>query len=566
MRFRDKPLFVLKHLIRALAYGLVGGFLVLIVVFVYYLESQPDLHVWHEEILDEEFQAGSSIQDLEAYRVLENRLFAQLDTQVYDQISPEQRQAINRYHRGSYSDPGRWPTNWNRTYELAAEAPELGVLLLHGMSDSPYSLRGLGQRLNGAGAQVLGLRLPGHGTAPSGLVEVHWQDMAAAINLALRHLRDKLGDRPIYIVGYSNGGALAVHHALESLNDSSLIQPNGLILISPAIGVTKLAALAVWQARLGHLLGLDKLAWNDVLPEYDPYKYGSFAVNAGDQSYRLSLAIQAQLNALQADQLQRMPPVLAFQSIVDATVSVPAVVHGLFERLPEAGHELVLFDINQAYEMENLLKESPRAKISGIFGESIEPYTLTHITNEHEGGNGVMAIIKPAGSSEKQIQPVGIDWPRGLYSLSHVAMPISENDPLYGGPNADKSPGIELGKLALRGERGVLQIGAAAMLRLRWNPFYPYLEQRVLEFVGLNSQSEVSGRSKIPVKDQTTLGHDALSSEAIKPCKAPRPEVCTQQYDPVCARHSDGAYRTYANGCMACTHQEVLEYRAGACQ
>lgn len=564
MKLSEYPLSIFKQLFKSLTYGLIGGLIVLIVVFVYYLDSRPDLNVWHEEILDEEFKAGSSIQDLEGYLALEERLFAELDAEIYDQIRPEDRQRINRYNRGSYSDPSRWPTNWNRTFELKAKSPKVGVLLLHGMSDSPYSLRGLGQRLHGEGAWVLGLRIPGHGTAPSGLVEVHWQDMAAAVNLALSHLREKLGDKSIYIVGYSNGGALAVQHALRALNDSSYIEVNGLVLISPAIGVTKLAALAIWQARLGHLLGLDKLAWNDVLPEYDPYKYGSFAVNAGDQSYRLSLAIQDQLNTLRPDQLQKMPPVLAFQSIVDATVSMPAVIHGLFERLPEAGHELVLFDINHVYEMENLLRNDPRAEIRDALGPAVQPYTLTLITNEQDERDEVMARTKPVGSTEFKIKTTGLSWPEDLYSLSHVAMPMAEHDPLYGGPEAEKSPGIELGKLALRGERNVLQIGAADMLRLRWNPFYPYLEQRVLEFVGLIPDPESPERTGN--MEEASSGSVPASSKGMKPCQGPRPEVCTQQYDPVCARHSDGGYRTYSNGCMACTHQEVLEYRAGACQ
>ena len=41
----------------------------------------------------------------------------------------------------------------------------------------------------------------------------------------------------------------------------------------------------------------------------------------------------------------------------------------------------------------------------------------------------------------------------------------------------------ELGKLALRGEKGVLQISGTDMLRLRWNPFYPYIEDRVVAMV-----------------------------------------------------------------------------------
>ena len=69
----------------------------------------------------------------------------------------------------------------HRTYELSGPEPVAVVLLLHGMSDSPYSLRHLGERLSASGMRVLGLRVPGHGTAPSGLVHVQWQDMAAAV-------------------------------------------------------------------------------------------------------------------------------------------------------------------------------------------------------------------------------------------------------------------------------------------------------------------------------------------------------------------------------------------------
>jgi len=44
-----------------------------------------------------------------------------------------------------------------------------------------------------------------------------------------------------------------------------------------------------WVAAIGRLLGLPKPAWNSVLPEYDPFKYNSFAVNAGNAEYRKAL-------------------------------------------------------------------------------------------------------------------------------------------------------------------------------------------------------------------------------------------------------------------------------------
>lgn len=58
------------------------------------------------------------------------------------------------------------------------------------------------------------------------------------------------------MVGYSNGGALAVQHILSTLDNPSLPRISGLVLISPEIGVAKISALTVWQVRIGRLLGL----------------------------------------------------------------------------------------------------------------------------------------------------------------------------------------------------------------------------------------------------------------------------------------------------------------------
>jgi hypothetical protein len=69
-----------------------------------------------------------------------------------------------------------------------------------------------------------------------------------------------------------------------------------------------------------------------------------------------------------------------------------------------------------------------------------------------------------------------------------VALPFSPRDPVYGGPSAGKSPGIQLGNLTLRGERGVLRVSGTDLLRLRWNPFFDYVESRVLRFTQLSDQ------------------------------------------------------------------------------
>jgi len=478
---------LLRRTLIASAYGVTGAVLVLIVVFVLYLEGRPDLRVWHLAELDEEFAADSDVDTFEQYLALEDRLFRQLDELVYAAVPVGRGQAINRYSRGSLSDPQRWSPNWNRSFELAAESPRAVVLLLHGLSDSPYSLRRLGEQLHAAGAHVLGLRLPGHGTAPSGLVELTWQDMDAAVRLAVRHLAQRSGGAPLYIVGYSTGAALAVNYALATLDDASLPKVDRLAMLSPAIGVTPAAAFAVWQARLGHLLGLDKLAWSDIQPEYDPFKYASFAVNAGDLVYRLTKEIQRRLTELQQQaRLVDLPPTLAFTSVVDATVSTPALVQGLFARLPAGDHELVLFDINRATEIEPIMRWDPSTIIRALQQDANRSYTLSVATNAGSHAQGVMLHSRLVGEEKMRQVPLELSWPQDLYSLAHVALPFAADDPVYGADPETISPGIRLGNIALRGERGVLQIGAADMLRLRWNPFYPFVEQRILQSFGLD--------------------------------------------------------------------------------
>ena len=475
-----------RKIIKSVIYLMVGGLLTLLTVFILYLEKRPDLNIWHEAELDAEFTTKSQVTDFRQYLELEEKLFQQLEERVYARVAPKDRHNLNRFNHGSMSDPTRWPRNWNRTFELTRESPKAGVLLLHGMSDSPYSLRSIGLSLHEAGATVIGLRVPGHGTAPSGLVEMHWQDMAAAVKLAVNYLHKEINGQPLYIIGYSNGSALAVHYALSTLDDPQEPKPDGLVLVSPAIGVTPLAALAVWQARLGHLLGLDKLAWNAIEVEYDPYKYNSFAVNAGDQVYRLTSEIQKLLKQnMDAGRLQQLPPILAFQSVVDTTVSASALVTGLFEKLPASGHELVFFDINRINEAARFFNNDPKPYLDRLLYDKELLYTLTLVANENGASRKVDFLRKEAGTNVVDAAPLDLAWPQGIHSLAHVSLPFRESDPLYGANSSEENPGIHLGDVALQGERGVLRVSADAMLRLRWNPFYSYLEQSVQNFVGL---------------------------------------------------------------------------------
>jgi alpha-beta hydrolase superfamily lysophospholipase len=487
-----------RWVLRMLLSSLLGALLLAIVLVEIELMNRPDLSVWHTTVLNQEFSVDSGLENFTQYLELEDRLFEQLDEEIYQKIESRDERAYNRYHQGSRADPGRWPTNWNRSFVLPADKPEFGVLLLHGMSDSPYSLHSIGQLLHSRGGYVIGLRIPGHGQAPSGLLHVEWEDMAAAVRLAMLELREKSGSTSLYIVGYSNGGALAVQYALDSLADSSLTAVDGLILMSPEIGISKLAVLAEWQLRLGSLLGHEKLAWSSLLPEYDPWKYGSFAFHSGNESYRITQQIQRQISVqTKAGTLDRMPPILAFQSVVDATVTAPALVNNLFERLPavpsqgdgaqQNTHQLVLYDINRYADIEPIMVENPSAWIKPMRERLNHTFMLTLVSNKDETDESMVTFSRMPGSSAVEVCDTGLAWPRGVYSLAHVALPFRPDDPVYGGDEAGPSPGVKLGNLALRGERKVLRIPASAMLRLRYNPFYSYQEQRILAFIGLKN-------------------------------------------------------------------------------
>lgn len=445
---------------------------------------------WHTEALTEEFTAdmtGKEVRTLGDYLDLEERLFRQLEVRVVEKIPTGPAYTLERYSRGSAADPSRWPRNWNRTFELEADAPGGGVLLLHGMSDSPYSLRALGEALNRAGYLVVGLRLPGHGTAPSGLKSATWQDMAAAVRLAMAHLADKLGDRPLHIIGYSTGGSLALNYALEAVEEGRKAVPASLVLVSPAIQVHPASALARFKDALSVLPGLGDLAYLAVMSEFDPFNYNSFATNAGAQVRAITRDVDQRIRTLDQEPAtaSKFPPVLALKSAVDFTVTTEAIVDNLLMRLPARRNELVLFDINRNAAIKStLLVSDPAPLTDRLFAEENLPFAVTFVTNESPQSANVVARYKaPFSPRESNARPLGLAWPRGVVSLSHVALAFPPDDPLYGSGPAGSDDRIFLGDMALRGERGLVNIPADWLLRQRYNPFYPYLEARVLQWL-----------------------------------------------------------------------------------
>ena len=150
--------------------------------------------------------------------------------------------------------------------------------------------------------------------------------------------------------------------------------------------------------------------------------------------------------------------------------------------LPTGKSELVLFDINRRSAVTaNLLVSDPAPLTDRMMAEAGLPFAVTFITNENPGSNAIFVKHKPAQAAQVSTSvPLGLSWPRGMVSLSHVALPFPADDPLFGQEAPADDQFIYLGNLAVMSERGLLKISPEWLLRTRYNPFFPYLEQRLL--------------------------------------------------------------------------------------
>ena len=344
----------------------------------------PPLELWHTVVPHELSAAQIDKADWKGYLDAERTLFDEVRAEVTDKLEPEARIESNRYFSGSPIYPGRFAQDWNRSYVLAPEGQPVGaVVLLHGLTDSPYSLRHVARRYVQAGYVAVAIRLPGHGTVPAGLSRVEWEQWTAATHLAVREAR-RLSPAP---------GAAArdrlfqrrragMKYALDVLDDPALARPERIVLFSPMIGITSMARFAGVFGWPAFFPAFDKAAWLGIVPEFNPFKYNSFPVNGARQSSLVARRLQAQINAHAADgSLKALPPVLTFQSVVDFTVSTRAIVDALYGNLPANGSELVLFDLNRSARFGPLLRGNTDNMLDRLLPAPPRNYRTTIITN-----------------------------------------------------------------------------------------------------------------------------------------------------------------------------------------
>ena len=470
-----------QHALRILRWvATVVGVLLLTIYFGWAFDSRNMLQLGpeHRMEFEHEFQAGQEDETNWAdYLEIEARLADEIAEKIIDQDRPDS--LVDRYSAGSLSDPLRYPANWNRSYEVTVPAPRGVAVLLHGLSDSPYSMLATAQTLAGAGYNVVVPRMPGNGFAVGGLLQARWEDWTATVRIAMRHAAGLPGaEQSLLLAGYSNGGLLAIDYSLACDEAPDLRCPDGLVLMSPAIAVSSAAIVTNLHPVLSWLPYFEQFEWLSILPEIDPFKFTSFPKRAAWEIYRVSRRTHKLLAS--PSETAKLPPILTFQSVVDNTITARAIVTLLYNRLPANNSKLVVYDINRNSTALHLMKSQPRDVVEFFQSSAPQDFVVTVLRNRDRSTNALDAVTLAAGETESSVEPTTLEWPAETYSLSHIAIPFRSDDIVYGsGANAD----LKLGALAPRGEAGVLMLTSDFFLRTRHNPFYAYQAKVLTDWI-----------------------------------------------------------------------------------
>ncbi len=246
----------------------------------------------------------------------------------------------------------------------------VGLLLSHGLSDSPYGLRQLARKLNDACIHVRVILLPGHGSVAEDLIDVHrddWQNTFDRSALTFQHEVDSL-----YVGGFSTGGALALTFAQEYSDKTQ-----GVVLFSPLL---KINSSIDW---LSPLLA-PVLTWLDHDETDDYAKYASIPVPAIAQAYKTAKTIRQNLAA---NPLSSVPVFVALPED-DATVD-SSVTRNVFDQyLIHPKGQMLLY----SSQLENHFKDRvrvintylPEQKITGLSHTSVHGSP----NDGHYGENG----------------------------------------------------------------------------------------------------------------------------------------------------------------------------------
>ena len=182
----------------------------------------------------------------------------------------------------------------------------IGVLLLHGFTGSPASMRPWAERLVQEDFSVELPVLPGHATSWQDLNRTTWHQWYAAAQISYLKLTRECEE--VFVAGLSMGGALALRLAQHQKNVS------GLILVNPAVQAkNKLLKLA---PALGKIIPSVPAVGNDIaMPNVSEHSYDRTPVPAAASMLELWSDVKKAIHLVTA-------PTLIFTSKNDHIVPV----------------------------------------------------------------------------------------------------------------------------------------------------------------------------------------------------------------------------------------------------
>jgi carboxylesterase len=236
----------------------------------------------------------------------------------------------------------------------------VGVLLCHGFTGSPQTLRGWAEYLAEAGLTVSLPRLPGHGTTWQDMARTRAEDWLAEAERAFEELRGKTEET--FVMGLSMGACLALR--LAELHGDAV---RGLVVVNPSIVADSKVFLLMPVLRL--LIPSVKGIASDIKQE------GSSELGYDRVPVKAAATLPRLWNATQADLGRVSQPVLAYHSTEDHVVG-PKSLQLLRETLPPS--QLTVRDCENSYHVATLDNDA-----AAIFAGSLE-FVAAHSAHGEE--------------------------------------------------------------------------------------------------------------------------------------------------------------------------------------
>ncbi len=318
----------------------------------------------------------------------------------------------------------------NTPFEIYPEelsSPSKGVLLVHGLGDSPFIFRDLAKTLVKEGFIVRTILLPGHGSRPADLTLPEFEDWQGIVEHHVGLLSNAVDE--VWLGGFSTGGNLVTSYAAQ--HDDI----KGLLLFSPAIVPRDFLHV---MSRFANYF----IDWVD----FDPHEmnYTRYATLTTNGAALFSRSV-SEVNKLISEKAYNRPVLIAI-SESDSVVNSKAIVEIFRTRFIHPSSRLIWYGGDKVVDPRiiNLPTSLPEYRISNFSHMGL----LFAPENHYYGKDGIQLICDNGQSEEEEIQ-CPTDENRWYSSFDYV-----ENGKIHA--------------------------------RLTWNPYFEHLERITTMVIGSN--------------------------------------------------------------------------------